>query len=179
MKQTKIAFMGTSSVGKTTLLDLTRQKFPNAIFVEEAARDFFKNNFVGDRFGVEAQGKIQDLALSREKIAHKSNKPFIFCDRSVLDAVVYTKENGDLFGAENLFQKVKAWIPTYSHFILLDPADIPYESDEIRTESEIKRNKFHEVFLSFFNEKRIPFILLSGSVEVRLLKLERLLKIAN
>jgi len=171
-RQKKIALMGTSSAGKTTLLSVARTKFPQAVFVDEAARDYFKENKVVDRFCAQVQGEIQLLALSREKIAHQQNKPVIFCDRSVLDAVVYTREHGDLRGAEKLFRRVSHWLPTYTHFVLLDPTDIPYEVDEVRTESKDKRNRFHQIFLEFFDEKKIPYILLKGNIDERLEKLK-------
>lgn len=173
-RQRKIAFMGTSSVGKTTILEAARERFLDAAFVEEASRDFFANNAVSDRFSAETQGKIQAMALENEKAAHESGATIIFCDRSVLDAVVYTREHGDPEGAEELFRRVQSWLPTYDRFLLLDPVDIPYEQDEIRTESEEKRNSFHKVFTEFFEEKGIPYELLSGTVKERLKRIEEI-----
>ncbi len=175
-RQRKIAFMGTSSVGKTTTLEVAKKKFPNAVFVEEAARDFFANNIISDRFSAETQGKIQAMVLKNEKAAHESGARVIFCDRSVLDAVVYTREHGDPEGAEELFRRVQFWLPTYYLFLLLDPADIPYQQDEIRQESEEKRNAFHNVFVEFFEEKGISYELLSGTIEQRMKKIEDITK---
>lgn len=173
-RQRKIAFMGTSSVGKTTTLEAARERFPDVAFVGEAARDFFARNTVPDRFSAETQGKIQAMALENEKTAHESGARVIFCDRSVLDAVVYTREHGDPEGAEELFRRVQFWLPTYDRFLLLDPADIPYEQDDIRTESEEKRNSFHRVFVEFFEEKGIPYEILSGTIEERMKRIEEI-----
>lgn len=174
-KERKIVFMGTSSVGKTTTLEEARKRFPDAAFAEEAARDFFANNTVSDRFSAETQGRIQAMALENEKAAHESGAGIIFCDRSVLDAVVYTREHGDLEGAEDLFRRVQFWLSTYDRFLLLDPLDIPYQQDGIRTESEEKRNSFHKVFIEFFEEKGIPYEILSGTIEERMKRIEEII----
>lgn len=177
VEQKKIAFMGTSSVGKTTTLEAARKRFPNAYFVTEAARDFFaENRSITDRFSKDTQGKIQAMALEREGKAHESGSRVIFCDRSVLDAVVYTRENGDPEGAEELFARIKLWLPTYRKFLLLDPKDVPYAEDEIRTESEEKRNSFHRIFIEFFEAKGIPYEILSGTLEQRLKRIEEIVE---
>ncbi len=177
VEQKKIAFMGTSSIGKTTTLEAARKSFPDAYFVTEAARDFFADNrSIVDRFSKDIQGKIQAMVLEREKQAHESGSRVIFCDRSVLDAVVYTRENGDPEGAEELFARVKLWLPTYHRFLLLDPADVPYSQDEIRTESEEKRSSFHKVFIEFFEGKGIPYEILSGTLEERLRRVKEIVE---
>lgn len=177
VEQKKIAFMGTSSVGKTTMLEAARKRFPNAHFVTEAARDFFIENVnIVDRFSKDTQGRIQAIALEREKEAHQSGSRVIFCDRSVLDAVVYTRENGDSEGAEELFARIKLWLPTYHKFLLLDPKDVPYAQDEIRTESEEKRNSFHRVFIEFFEAKEIPYEILSGTLEQRFMRVKEIVE---
>jgi len=77
----KIAFVGTMSTGKTTIFDHYRQKFsgdPTVVFVEEAARRYFKDNpEIVDRFAKEPQGEIQQWALSDEQKAHSSGARII------------------------------------------------------------------------------------------------------
>lgn len=174
----KIAFVGTSSVGKTSLLWEYKKRMgknPSIAFVHEAARDFFKDNAtVKKRFAKDTQEKIQSLMLKREKKAHGSGAKIILCDRSVIDAVVYVRSTGDKEGSNELFEKVRFWLPTYYKFFLLDPADVIYKKDNIRQENEKVRQAFHKAFLDFFKEKRIPFELLSGTMEERMVKVDKL-----
>src|SRR3989344_6289984 len=157
----KIAFVGTSCIGKTTLLEHYRQQFignHNVAFVEEAARIFFQNNpHISDRFSADTQGRVQSLALENENVAHVTGAEIILCDRSVIDAVAYVRAHGDAEGANKLLEKVRFWLPTYHNFLLLDPTDVPYETDEVRKEDEQKRQKFHNAFIQFFEETQIPY----------------------
>lgn len=169
----KVAFVGTSCVGKSTLLGACHEQLVSqTVVVEEAAREFFTANpEVAERFAVEAQERVQNLALQKEITAHKRagelGRAVILCDRSVLDAPVYVHSQGDKLGAEKLLDKVQPWLPSYNQIYLLDPADVPYAIDTIRVEDESTRQLFHDAFLDFFTQHEIPFRLLSGSVEIR------------
>lgn len=171
----KIAFVGTSCVGKTTLIDTLRNN-PNVAIVEEAARIFFTQNpQIVERFSAHTQGQVQALALKNEQIAHKSGASIIVCDRSVIDAVVYVRSQGDKKGAEELLDRVKFWLPTYNKFLLLDPSDIPYTKDDIRQESEEVRQGFHNAFLEFFKDTDIPYELLSGTIGKRTKRINQII----
>jgi nicotinamide riboside kinase len=174
----KIAFVGTSCIGKTALLEVFSQRraeTPTIAIIPEAARDFFLATTVEDRFSADTQGRIQALALQREQEAHSNGADIILCDRSVIDAVVYTEAHGDPEGAVALLERVEFWLPTYNSFLLLDPADIPYQTDDVRTESAAKRQEFHEAFLVFFKKTGIPYQLLSGTIDERVATIEALL----
>lgn len=176
----KIAFVGTSCVGKTTIIDHFKKRFsgnPSVKFVEEAARIFFRQNpQIKDRFSVDAQGQIQTLALKSEEDAHQSGASVILCDRSVIDAVVYVRSQGDTKGGEELLKRVEFWLPTYHKFLLLDPTDIPYETDDIRKEAPETRQKFHDAFLEFFQETRIAYELVNGTEKERIRKVAEIIE---
>lgn len=176
----KLAFVGTSRVGKTTILEHFKKSFagnPNVAFVEEAARTFFRQNpQIKDRFSVDTQGQIQALALRNERDIHQSGARIIFCDRSVIDAVVYVRSQGDKKGSDELLERVKMWLPTYHKFLLFDPVDIPYETDDIRQETSETRQKFHDAFLTFFKETNIPYELLSGTKEERIKRVTEIIE---
>lgn len=175
----KVAFIGTSSVGKTTLVEEYERRFSGntkVAIVPEAARRFFTDNpHVTDRFGVDAQGQIQALALQQEQNAHNGGAEVILCDRSVIDAVVYVQAHGDNEGASQLLDRVSFWLPTYNKFLLLDPADVPYETDDIRQEDESVRQRFHDAYLAFFEETGIPYELLSGTLEQRISRVDEII----
>jgi nicotinamide riboside kinase len=175
----KVAFIGSSCVGKTALLEVCKTTYAGCaevVFVEEAARDFFRENRVKDRFSAAAQGKIQMMALARERRAHASGAAAIVCDRSVLDAVVYTYARGDAVGAMKLLDRVRFWLPTYQSLLLLDPRDIAYQTDAVRTESVAVRQQFHEAFIGFFDETGIPYRLLSGTIARRMAQVDDIIE---
>lgn len=175
----KVAFVGTSCVGKTTLLEEYGRRLadnPKAAIVPEAARLFFTANpNVTERFAKEAQGQVQSLALQQEQDAHNAGAAVILCDRSVIDAVVYVRAHGDKEGAAELLDRVGFWLPTYNKFLLLNPADVPYETDDVRQESEEVRQEFHDAYLDFFNESGIPYELLSGTIDERITRVNEII----
>jgi len=176
----KVAFVGTMSTGKTTIWEHYQQKFsgdPTVAFVEEAARRYFTDNpHIVDRFAKEPQGKIQQLALDDEQKAHGSGAGIIICDRAVIDAVGYVRAHGDKEGSEELLKRVEFWLPTYDKFLLLNPADVPFVADEVRKEDEEKlRQQIHNTFVELFEETGIPFELLSGSLEERIARVDKIL----
>ncbi len=176
----KIAFVGTSSIGKTELLNQLKRKYKGNNdfgFVPEAARYYFHFHpevSEEERFSARIQGEVQDLQWVYEKQAEANGHTTIFCDRSVLDAIVYSRAHGDK-ASEELFTKVASWISTYHRILLLNPADVPYETDDIRKETEEVRRKNHEAFVEFFAEKGIEYELLSGTVEQRLDRISQLI----
>ena len=172
----KIALVGTCCVGKTTLLDFYTEDQDVAIS-EEAARVFFTiNPDVPDRFSVDVQGQIQAMAMSNEKQASTDGVRALICDRSVLDAVVYTYARGNKEGARALFTKVEFWLPTYHKFLLLDPRDVPYQTDDVRREDEETRQQLHDAYIEFFEANRIVYELLSGTVKQRMERINQILQ---
>lgn len=176
----KITFVGTSCIGKTTIFEHYKQQFagnPQVAFVEEAARSFFQDNpDVGDRFSTETQGRVQALALHIEQDAQATRARVLLCDRSVIDAVAYVKAHGDPDGSDRLWENVAFWLPTYHKFLLLDPVGVPYATDEVRQEDADKRQQFHDAFVSLFAEKEIPYELLSGTLEERIRRVDKILE---
>lgn len=176
----KIALVGTSSAGKTAVLETLQKQHKNnpAIsFVADGARVFFEENpNLTDRFSAETQDKIQSRALENERQAHLMNPKIIVCDRSVIDAVVYVKSTGDRIGAKTLFERILYWLPTYKKFLLLDPAEVPFSKDSIRKEDIETREKFHRAFLDFFQETRIPYELLQGTLEQRVARVNTIIQ---
>jgi len=175
----KIAFVGTSCVGKTTLIEAyIGRKVPGLVVVNEAAREYFiRNPHVTDRFAVQAQGEVQALALKNEQSAHDSEATKIVCDRSVLDAVAYVRSQGDIAGSRQLLERVRLWVQTYHRFLLLNPVDVPYQTDSVRQEGEEVRLGFHRAFLEMFDDAGIQYELLSGTLEERVKRTDRLLEL--
>lgn len=113
----KIAFVGTSCIGKTTLVEHYRKKFennPKVAIVPEAAREYFIAHPEippEERFGLVPQGEIQQLAIQKEHAAVTTGAEMIICDRSVLDAVAYVRGHGDIEGSRELLSRVESCFP--------------------------------------------------------------------
>jgi nicotinamide riboside kinase len=172
----KVAFVGTSCIGKTTLLNQCQKLSGNIITIDEPDREWFTAHpDVTDRFGIDAQGAILQFAIDHEVQAdmraqsmHADEPVIIFCDRSLLDPSAYLYGLGNADDAETLFTIAAPFIASYDKIFLLDPDDVPYQMDEIRTEDEATRQKFHQGFIDFFALHNIAYELLSGTAGIRL-----------
>ena len=172
----KIAFVGTSCTGKTSLVEACKQQIPNVVIVEEADRMWLQlHTEVTDRFGFAAQASVQQLAIQLEQAAEVGGGKLIICDRSVLDPAAYLFGLGDRAGAEKLYEIARPLIAHYDKIFLLDPRDVPYKTDEIRTEDEATRQLFHAGFVQFFELYQVPYELLSGNHASRLRQVKTVL----
>lgn len=162
----KIALVGTSCTGKTTLVD-TFDGCPGVVIAREAAREYFSKHLVPPeiRLSLKVQKAIQDVAIKNERMAALRDSTLILCDRSVIDSVIYTAIGGDYLGADTLYRRAEPYLPTYQRFVVLDPEAVPYEQDEVRAEDESIRREIHEMFLRLLIERGLPFDLLSGTRE--------------
>lgn len=170
----KFALIGTSCVGKSTLLPLIQKKLQRTyrgmhiISVPEAARHYFVARNARKPFSYFHQNNIQNIAKQFEQNAYKQNPDIIICDRSVLDAVVYVKTADSSEKASRLLDKIISYLATYHHFFLLDPNDVAYIPDKIRKESFQTRSAFHKTFLAMLLMLQLPYTLISGNQVKRL-----------
>lgn len=181
MKNRKFALIGTSCIGKTTLLFELEQiliqtyQGRKIISVPEAARYYFETINTKKPFSYTNQRNIQNIAVDFEKKAEKQNPYIIICDRSALDAIAYVKAEGTEEEVNKLSRRVSQWLPTYSHFFLLDPKGVPYQTDEIRQETIATRELFHKSFLRVLTDLKLPYTLVSGSEKQRLIQMKEII----
>lgn len=179
MSQTpkKFALIGTSCIGKTTLLMMLEEKLTSEkpkkkiAIVPEAARIYFSTRKVRKPFSVTNQSAVQKLAKTQEELALQTNPDIILSDRSVLDAYMYVKALSGEDNAQPLLHRVKGWLPSYTHLFLLDPKGVPYQTDTVRKEQESIREQFHKTFVASLPKLAVSFSLIDGTLEQRLHKM--------
>ncbi len=163
----KIAFSGTLSVGKSTLLDAFRE-LPDVAVVEEVARPYFEANpHIIDRGAFDVQKTIIETIMENEERAMEEGKSLVVCDRSVIDGICYAKIYNDFDGAQRLMEVARGHLPSYNALYLLDYKGIRLKRDPIRTESPKFRRDLHKIFTNTFMEENISYTLLAGSREER------------
>lgn len=169
----KFALIGTSCVGKTTIIHSVEKELYNEMpgikvaVIDEAARLYFTHNKTDLPFSFFHQSRIQNLARIQEEIAYFKNPDIILCDRSVLDAAAYVRSVGNIKFSKKLLEKEKHWLDTYDQFFLLNPNDIPYKTDSVRKEPREIRELFHKMFLKTLGETSLPYSLISGTKQQR------------
>lgn len=170
MTTVKLAIVGGSSSGKTTLFDeleKTYKRNSQIAFVHESARQYFNDNPTDNPFVFEVQEKILDLALLKEKLAGENNPRIVITDTSALEVMFYTKVNGDEERAGRFLKKLESYIPTYTKFLVMNHLEVPFENDDIRKEDRETRDKIHEMILRFYKERELPYEIISGNISQR------------
>lgn len=176
MTSKKIALIGTSCVGKTSILDELKSVFRDHVFINEVAREYFLRQKSKNRFSFQDQKNIQDLAIRTEK---NMTGKIIICDRSVICPIIYTNAAGDVSGGRELFSRIKDWVPTYTQLLLLDPSEVPYKKDTVRNEDNLFRMKVHSEYLVFLAEKKIQYTLITGTRPERIAKITKIINSYN
>lgn len=170
MKPIKLAIVGGSSTGKTTLfkeLENIYKVHPEIEFINESARQYFNEHPTDNPFVFAVQEKILNLALLKESLALKKNPKVIITDTSVLEVAFYTKILGDNRGSEKFLKSLENYIPTYTKFLVMNHLDVPFKNDSVRKEDKKIRDSIHTMLLDFYIERDLPYEIINGNVEER------------
>jgi nicotinamide riboside kinase len=160
----KIALIGTSSVGKTTIFNILKSRLPHYNFYNETTRTALKYGFNINTDGDE----LTQLAISSLHIENLlTNKSAIY-DRCYLDLLVYSDSlninNRTLDIIESIWSRVK---DQYTHYIYL-PIEFEIVDDNVRTLDDDWRVKVDNLFVSYLKKYKINYLTITGSNENRL-----------
>lgn len=168
---TKVVFVGAMSTGKSTITEALAKKY-NTTFASEYGRDYWTEHQVDRRITFEAFDEITIGHIAREEIALKSANKYLFCDTNAITTYMYAL---DYHGkVPDFLNKTALENPhRYDLFFLCDD-DIPYDDTWDRSGDQ-KRKVFHKQIISDLKMRRIPYIILRGSLEERVAKVEMVL----
>lgn len=169
----KVALMGGPCTRKTTMVTAVGEQ-PHVRTVPEQAREHFDSVSFAERHTLAAQKELAERIISIERETAE-NGGVLLCDRSVLDGVAYLRVAGRSAHAEELFEHVSFWLPTYDRFVLSDPAGIPFQNDGVRVETPEFRDELHREFLAMFEELEIEYELLQGTPAERVCRVTEML----
>ena len=165
----KVLLTGTTTSGKTTLIDnLKKKSIPGILYIEEEARRFLEENP-----GIEKDPRLQDFLFQRqvsaEQEAVRSGARIIVCDRGVPDNIAHAL----LFG-QPIKDEWRTWGRTYDQVLLFNSADINYQQP---TELQMKidpnrdwakyRSDLDIHILKALQECGLSHFLLEGTIENR------------
>jgi nicotinamide riboside kinase len=140
----RIALVGSSSTGKTTVYELLKNKLPKYEFVNESTRSVKKYDFAINESGTDAT----QLAISSFHLEALLKPYNLVLDRCYMDLVVYTRNlpnvrmNTKAF-IQNTWNRVK---DEYTHYIYF-PIEFDAVDDGVRSVNEKWRRKVDEGFI--------------------------------
>ena len=140
----RIALVGSSSTGKTTVYELLKNKLPKYEFINESTRSVKKYDFAINENGTDAT----QLAISSFHLEALLKPYNLVLDRCYMDLVVYTRNlpnvrmNTKAF-IQNTWHRVK---DEYTHYIYF-PIEFDAVDDGVRSVNEKWRRKVDEGFI--------------------------------
>ena len=155
----RIALVGASSTGKTTVFELLKNKFPKYEFINESTRKVAEYGFPINENGTsETQLAISSFHL--EALL----KPFnSVLDRCYMDLIVYTNhmdvDDCTKDYIEETWHRVKG---EYTHYIYF-PIEFESVDDGVRSINEDWRKKIDSSFQDFLEGIRKPYLTVTGS----------------
>ena len=156
----RIALVGASSTGKTTVYELIKGKLPKFEFINESTRSVAKYGFPINEAGTsETQLAISSFHL--EALLRPGN---MLLDRCYMDLVVYSnfmdnisKEAHDYI--DDTWNRVKG---EYTHYIYF-PIEFDSVDDGVRSVNEDWRVKIDKEFKLLLEGVRKPYLTVTGS----------------
>ena len=156
----RIALVGSSSTGKTTVYELLKNKLPKYEFINESTRTVMRYGYPINEEGTD-ETQLAILAFHLKALLKPYN---LVLDRCMLDTLVYSLitdvEDKTLNYVKDCFEEVK---DEYTHLVYF-PIEFPTVDDGERSTSEEWRKLADDTFIKLLKEYYGDrFLTVSGS----------------
>ncbi len=157
----RIAILGAESTGKTTLARSLALRF-HTTWVQEYAREYMSNH--PGEYSADDIVAIAKHQLEEEDRLIKNSDRFIFTDTEFIIAKVW---------CEDVFSHCPEWLgeQVKNHrydLYLLTANDLPWVPDPVRVNPQ-RRDYFFNLYKRVLDENHLPYEIISGRYEARLL----------
>lgn len=161
----RIALVGASSTGKTTVYELLKNKLPKYEFINESTRTVGSYGFPINEAGTDAT----QLAISSFHLEALIQPYNLILDRCYMDLVVYSKymDNLSLEAYNYIFETWKRVKDEYTHYVYF-PIEFDSVDDGVRSVNEDWRRKVDAEFQEQLKRVREPYLTVTGSPMERL-----------
>lgn len=169
----RVALVGASSVGKTTVSELLKNELPEFDFVNESTRTIAKYGFPINEAGTSET----QLAISSFHLEALLSPKDLILDRCYLDLVVYSNHMNNISDSANNYI-LNTWTRVYdqyTHFIYF-PIEFKSVDDGVRSVNEEWRTKIDLHFKASLEALKVlgkDYLTVTGSPKQRV---EQILK---
>ena len=169
----RIALVGASSTGKSTVFELLKNKFPKYEFINESTRTVANYGFPINEEGTDAT----QLAISSFHLEALLQPYNLILDRCYMDLLVYSTFMDSISGnthdyIEHTWNRIKQ---EYTHYIYF-PIEFKSVNDGVRSVNEEWRKEVDNEFQAVLEGVRQPYLTVTGSPMQRV---EQIIKFIN
>lgn len=155
----RVALVGASSTGKTTVYELLKSKLPKYEFINESTRTVKSYGFPINEEGTSET----QLAISSFHLEALLNPTNLVLDRGYMDLVVYTRHMFVTEPTRNYIEETwKRVKDEYTHYVYF-PIEFDAVDDGERSVNEEWRQEIDKEFQEVLKEVREPYLIVTGS----------------
>lgn len=160
----RIALVGSSSTGKSTVFELLKLKLPKYEFIDESTRTVASFGIPINEQGTD----VTQLAISSFHLSALIQPFNLVLDRCYLDVVVYSEELPVEQSTRDFINSIwKKIYVEYTHYIYF-PIEFKAVEDGVRSVNEEWREKIDNTFKKYLNEYNLNYLTVSGSPKQRI-----------
>jgi NadR type nicotinamide-nucleotide adenylyltransferase len=166
-----VVFLGAPSTGKTTLAERLAYEFDTQ-WMPEYGREYWEQHQVDRRLSPEQLVEIAEGHIEREDALLEQSNRYLFTDTNAITTATFARYyHGSV--SPRLARLADRAVTRYDLVIVCD-TDIPYDDTWDRS-GEVNRAAFQRQVVGDLNERKVPFIVLHGTLEERVSRVRKLL----
>ncbi len=180
----RLAFTGSHSTGKTTLINTLMQARPDlrVVAIKNVTRKIIERGFpLAKDATVDSFVNYINDQLREERLAELTGFDVLLSDRTILDAIGYSTVNKQLSGNKipdyfiQMLHEIWRLEAKFYNLYIYCPVEFPMVEDGVRIIDEEYRNAVGKQIKKLLDEYEVNYITVTGSKEFRLqILLERL-----
>lgn len=168
---TNIVFLGAPSTGKSSITSRLAEEY-HTVWMPEYGREYWEKHQIDRRLSLEQLVEISEGHLQREEALLSQANKYLFTDTNAITTYMFSLYYHNK-AAPKLAELADRASSRYDLVFVCD-LDIPYENTWDRS-GEANRKIFQKQIISDLIVRKIPFFLLQGDLETRVLYVKNIL----
>ncbi len=169
---TNVVFVGAPSTGKTTIAERMSQEY-GTVWMPEYGREYWNKHQIDRRLSLEQLVEIAEGHLEREESLLYQANQYLFTDTNAITTFMFSQYYHQ-HALPKLVELAKQAASRYDLVFLCD-TDIPYHDTWDRS-GDVNRKAFQKQIVEDLQARNIPFLVLSGNLETRVVAVKNILK---
>jgi len=167
----KVVFLGAPSTGKSTIAEQLANRY-QSVWMPEYGREYWEQHQQERRLSPQQLVEIAEGHLQREEQLLAEARKWLFVDTNAITTYMFAHEYHGM--AEPQLSRLADRAAARYELVFLCEDDIPYDDTWDRS-GEANRAVFQKRIKADLQQRKIPYFLLTGSLEARMERVARVL----